>query len=356
MCQRSKVRLGIASLAGSLLAIPVAATGSPYTHAEYSVRVSAVTTFGEPMGVVASASDEQDSFLAQPATSQVGGQADYGTISGFGYANGHAMAKAESGVLRAFASAESQAEARPDSNVGSGAVSTALAEFADELTFTPAHSVYQDLLIINGELILTGDLYGSGYLLVAVGGTGLAQSTAAEWIGEMGQQKSPGGVYSPWTPGDPVAIPFSFTVYANQAERDRLLAARASGQRAELRPLPRDGRPLRHHPDRRKRRHVRLLQYADLAPHVCDGLVRDGGRRRDHLELGLRLSAPGAGKRCVAARRSGDARSDAEGEAPPALNARDARRRTRLAPPPLRRGCRCRFAASRSPLSPPCWA
>ena len=60
-------------------------------------------------------------------------------------------------------------------------------------------------------------MYGEGYLLVAVGGTGLAQSTAAEWIGEMGLQKSPGGVYSPWTPGDPVTIPFSFTVYAGQA-------------------------------------------------------------------------------------------------------------------------------------------
>jgi hypothetical protein len=227
-----------------LLAIPVAATASPFTHAEYTVAVSAVATFNQPSGPVASASDQQESLLAQPATSQVSGQALYGSVD-FGYGNGHASAIAKAGELRAFASAESQAVARPDSNVGSGVVSTALAEFADELTFTPAHSVYQDLLIINGELILTGDMNrvgpGSSYLLVAAGGTGLAQSTAAEWIGEMGLQKSPGGVYSPWTPGDPVAIPFSFTVYADQpSEIDYWLRVHADSSQS-FDPCPASG-------------------------------------------------------------------------------------------------------------------
>ena len=51
-----------------------------------------------------------------------------------------------------YAEAQALANPLPRSNVNNGVVSTALAVFAD-------------------ELMLTGDLYGSGYLLVAVGGT-----------------------------------------------------------------------------------------------------------------------------------------------------------------------------------------
>ena len=139
-----KIRSGLVLFAAALVALPVAVAASPFTHAEYSVTVWAVATLNEPSSVVASSSDEQQSLLPQPATSQVGGQADYGSIAGLGFGIGHGSATAEPGVLRAFASAETQAEARPDSNVGSGVVSTALAEFADELTFTPAHPVIDD--------------------------------------------------------------------------------------------------------------------------------------------------------------------------------------------------------------------
>ena len=211
------IRIGLALVALAAFSNPANAT--VHTRAEYNVSLSAVQSPNSPQSTVPGASDSQTVYDPQPPPITVTGGAEHLNV-GYGYASGYATAIAEPGILRVEGFTEAQAVARPDTNVGAGVVTTGLAEFADEITFVPAHSVYDDLLIVNGELILTGTMTsagsGGGYVMAAVGGTGLAQSTQAEWIGELTRQKSAAGVYSDWAPGPPVSIPFSFTVYANQ--------------------------------------------------------------------------------------------------------------------------------------------
>ena len=201
-----------------LSALPAAA--AVHTRVQRTATASSVTTPNQPATIVDTSNDDQQSVQPQPVKLTTNGSA-IGGLAEWGYGNAFATATAEPGILRAWASTEAQAVARPDSNVAGGSVATALAEFAEELTFTPAHPVYSDLLIINGVLLLTGDmssagLGGSGYVRVNVGGTGLATNLYSEWVGELTRQKSPSGVYSDWTPGAPVEIPFRFTVYADQ--------------------------------------------------------------------------------------------------------------------------------------------
>lgn len=215
-----RARSGILALGAALAAIALPSEGAVRTRAEYTVSLSAVTSPNTSQVIVPGASDSQTVYDAQPPPIELHGFAEHFNV-GYGFATGNATLRAEPGILRVEGSTEAQAVARPDTNVGAGAVATAYTDFIDALTFLPAHSVYDDLLIINGELILTGDMStagsSGGYVMAAVGGTGLSPtSTQAEWIGELSRQKSAAGVYSDWTPGDPVSIPFSFTVYANQ--------------------------------------------------------------------------------------------------------------------------------------------
>lgn len=215
-----RARSGIVlALAAALAAIPLPSQAAVRTRAEYNVSLSAVTSPNSSQVAVPGASDSQTVYDPQPPPIALHGFAEHLNV-GYGFATGNATLRAEPGILRVEGSTEAQAVARPDTNVGAGAVVTAYTDFIDALTFVPAHSVYDGLLIINGEMILTGDMstagVSGGYVMAAVGGTGLAQSTQAEWVGEMTRQKSAAGVYSDWTPGDPVSIPFSFTVYANQ--------------------------------------------------------------------------------------------------------------------------------------------
>lgn len=218
-----RVRCGFCSgltFAVTLAALPLPAQAAPRTRVEYQVSLSAVTSPNSAEVMVPGADDVRTVYDPQPPPIALYGFAEHMNV-GYGFATGTAMVRAEPGILRVEGSTEAQAVARPDTNVGAGAVVTAYADFIDALTFIPVHSVYDDLLIINGELILTGDMRsagsGGGYVMAAVGGTGLSPtSTQAEWIGEMTRQKSAAGVYSDWTPGDPVSIPFSFAVYADQ--------------------------------------------------------------------------------------------------------------------------------------------
>jgi hypothetical protein len=216
-----RARSGILlALAAALAAIPLPSEAAVRTRAEYNVSLSAVTSPNSSQVTVPGASDSQTVYDPQPPPIALHGFAEHFNV-GYGFATGNATLRAAPGILGVEGSTEAQAVARPDTNVGAGAVVTAYTDFIDALTFIPAHSVYDDLLIINGELILTGDMstagVNGGYVMAAVGGTGLSPtSTQAEWIGELTRQKSAAGVYSDWTPGDPVSIPFSFTVYANQ--------------------------------------------------------------------------------------------------------------------------------------------
>ena len=219
MRARSGIRVGFA-FAASFAALPVPVHAAVRTRAEYDVSLSAVTSPNSPQVSVPGSSDSQTVYDPQPPPIALFGFAEHLNV-GYGFATGTALVHAEPGILRVEGFTEAQAVARPDTNVGAGAVVTAYADFIDALTFIPAHPVYDDLLIINGELILTGDMStagsGGGFVQVAVGGTGLSPTSAqAEWIGELTRQKSATGVYSDWTPGDPLSIPFSFTVAASQ--------------------------------------------------------------------------------------------------------------------------------------------
>jgi len=51
-----------------LLISPVAATATPFTNADYSVRVSAVTTPNQPQTIVGRSQDQQRSFAPQLTT------------------------------------------------------------------------------------------------------------------------------------------------------------------------------------------------------------------------------------------------------------------------------------------------
>lgn len=207
------------SMGAVLAAAP--ATAAVHTEVNRTAIVTSVTTPNSPPTIVDTSNDSQQSIQPQPATVTTNGTAIGGT-GAWGYGNAYSSATAEPGILRAVVQSEAQAVARPDSNVAGGAVATALAEFGDELVFTTAQSVHENILVINGVLRLTGTLYsaglgGSGFVTVAVGGTGLSQtSSAAEWVGELTRQKSAAGVYSDWAPGPPTEIPFSFTAYAGQ--------------------------------------------------------------------------------------------------------------------------------------------
>jgi hypothetical protein len=115
---------------------------------------------------------------------------------------------------------EAQAVAQPDTNVGAGAVVDSIASYIDLNTFTSVTPTYQNLLIVSGNLLLSGDMNVlNGYAQVNVGGTGLnPQSSAAEWIGDSnGRVKSAMNVYSSWVPGSDVSIPFTFATYSGQA-------------------------------------------------------------------------------------------------------------------------------------------
>jgi hypothetical protein len=174
---------------------------------------------------------------------QVSGGVDNGpNYQGLGGASGFAFASAEAGVLRAYSRADAQAVAQPATNVGATAASDALAEFRDSVVFTANQSVYQNLLVVSGTLLLDGYMFGvgPGTAEVHVGGTGLnSQNTAAEWIGDIiGRQKSAAGVYSSWVPGDPVAIPFSFVAYSGQATELNYWLQTRTGTSAAFSPCP----------------------------------------------------------------------------------------------------------------------
>jgi hypothetical protein len=201
-----------------LLTSPIAAMATPENYAESSVRVYAVTTPNQPQAIVANENQKFRWIAPNLMTATAHSQANSGVTNTLGFAAGSALAVGAPGVLRASAFAESQAVAQPNTPVGASVVSQALAEFTDSIILTTSPPVYQNLLIVTGNLVLTGNIYGSGSANVRAGGTGLnPQQARGEWFGEPGRQKSALGVYSPWTPGDPVIIPVSFTAYSGQA-------------------------------------------------------------------------------------------------------------------------------------------
>jgi hypothetical protein len=211
---------------GQLLMTPVAHSAQLQNYASYQVLLSHVESANSAATVYQAAADTQASYTDSPSLPvpvHVIGGADTGVnMDGLGYANGLGFASAEAGILKAYSIAEAQATAQPASNVGAGATVTSLAEYTDLATFTSSTSTYQNLLIITGELLLSGDMYklGGGFGEVKVGGTGLNPlSTSAEWVGDSnGRIKTAAGVYSyGWAPGSDVSIPFSFTAYSGQA-------------------------------------------------------------------------------------------------------------------------------------------
>lgn len=212
------IPLGRGLAAALLLTSPGLATATPQNFAETTVRVFAVTTPNQPQGIVANVHRVERWIAPNLATATAHSQGDSGVTNTLGFAAGSALAVGAPGVLRASAFAESQAVAQPNTSVGAGVVSEALAEFTDSIILTTNPPVYQNLLIASGHLVLTGNIYGSGVANVRVGGTGLnPQQSRGEWFGEPNRQKSALGVYSPWTPGNPVIIPVSFTAYAGTA-------------------------------------------------------------------------------------------------------------------------------------------
>lgn len=211
---------------GGLAAIPALASAVPHNYASYGVALKAVTAPNQGAVTIPGASDLQSSYqyygsTTLPSPVQVAGGANTGTNSnGFGYASGFGFSRAEAGVLKVAAGTEAQAVAQPGTNVGASASAISTAEFEDLATFTTNQSVYQNMLIISGTLKLTGNITGSGYAEIHVGGTGLnPRNSAAEWIGDSnGTVKDATGHYTyGWVPGTEVDIPFSFTVYAGQA-------------------------------------------------------------------------------------------------------------------------------------------
>jgi hypothetical protein len=195
---------------------PVAATATPENYAQSSVRVYAVTALNQPQALVASPSQQERWIAPSLTTASTSVQADSGLTNTLGFAAGSAFAVGAPGILRASAFTESQAVSQPNTSVGAGAVAEALAAFTDSIILTTSPPVYQNLLIASGFLVLTGNLTSGGD--VRVGGTGLnPQQANGEWSARPGQQKSALGVYSAWTAGDPVMIPFSFTAYAGQS-------------------------------------------------------------------------------------------------------------------------------------------
>jgi hypothetical protein len=223
----------------SLLAMSTEAGAALENYATYQVLLSGVQAPNTPATVYLGASDTQRSapyaweIPNTPVPVQVAGSANTGTNqNGYGYAVGHGFASAEAGVLRASALAEAQAVTSPTTNVGAGAVVTALARYTDMAVFNPlaGQNPWQNLLIVSGNLLLTGNMYGS-YAEVKVGGTGLnPQSSSAYWTGDSsGIQKSALGVYSTWVPGSSISIPFSVAVYGGQqTELSYWLSAYAS--------------------------------------------------------------------------------------------------------------------------------
>ncbi len=189
-------------LSPGLLTMSPEAGAALLNSAQYQVLLSRVQSPNTPSAYVpgASATQQSISYAPYPNTPvpvQVSGSANTGTnADGYGYASGHGFARAEAGVLAASAFAEGQAVANATTNVGASATVSAVARFTDLATFTPVGQPYQNLLVVSGSLLLTGDMYGysynSGYYdRVKVGGTGLNPLSAyAEWTGEStGQQK-----------------------------------------------------------------------------------------------------------------------------------------------------------------------
>lgn len=219
----TQTQLAVAILSAGLLAMSPEAGAQLQNRATYSVTLSGVQSPNTSAAYFPGASGDQASYsyspyLTPPVPVGVAGSANTGTnANGLGYAVGHGFARAEAGVLKASALAEAQAVPNPTTNVGASAVVSAQAKFTDLATFTSTGH-YQNLLIVSGNLLLTGDMYGGGYAQVKVGGTGLnPQSAYAEWRGWGNQQQSATGVYSSWVPGSDVSIPFSFTTYSGQA-------------------------------------------------------------------------------------------------------------------------------------------
>ena len=219
------------ALSPCLLAMSPEAGAAIWNEASYWVQLYGVQAPNTGQVSIPGASETQQSSSVPV---QVAGSAGTGpNYNGYGAADGYGFARAEAGVLGASAFANAYATAQPGTNVGARAGVSALATFTDSATFTPVVPTYQNLLIVSGSLLLTGDIYGDAQ--VRVGGKGLnPQSVSAEWTGDtwpnqsIGRQKSAGGVYSPWTPGSPTSIPFSFTVYGGQpTDLNYWLAVRA---------------------------------------------------------------------------------------------------------------------------------
>ncbi len=148
-----------------------------------------------------------------PVPVQTYSAADTGpNYDGYGYAIGDAFARAEAGVLKVSAHAEAQVVAQPLTNVGASVKAKSLAQWNDNVVFS-AIGGFSNQLIVSGSLLLDGTMSASsGYANLTVGGTGLS-TFGGEWVGESnGTLKSANGVYSTWTPGSLVTIPFTFSV------------------------------------------------------------------------------------------------------------------------------------------------
>lgn len=211
---------------GGLAAMPALAMAVPHNYASYGVGLKAVTAPNQGAVTVPGTSDLQASYqymgtTTVPTAVQVAGGANTGTNhNGYGYASGFGFARAEAGVLKVAAGTEAQAVAQPGTNVGASATAISTAEFEDLATFTTNQAVYQNMLIISGTLKLSGNMTGTGYAEIHVGGTGLnPRNAASEWIGDStGTVKDATGHYTyGWVPGTEVSIPFSFTVNVGQA-------------------------------------------------------------------------------------------------------------------------------------------
>jgi hypothetical protein len=210
----------------SLVAIPSIANAVPHNYASYGVGLKAVISPNTGAVTVPGASQLETSYqyngtTTVPLAVQVAGGANTGTNhNGYGYASGFGFARAEAGVLKVAAGTEAQVVAQPGTNVGASATAISTAEFEDLATFNSSSSVYQNILIISGTLKLSGNITGTGYAEIHVGGTGLNPfNSASEWIGDSnGMIKDAKGHYTyGWVPSTEVSIPFSFTVNAGQA-------------------------------------------------------------------------------------------------------------------------------------------
>lgn len=209
------------------------ASSYPSNSASYSVSLAVVTTPGQYASTVRvpgasdSVSFEQYPVSAPvPAPAQVSGYAESGpNHDGYGWASGGASARAEPGVLKAMAQANTDVVAHPSTRVGASSSVNAFAEFVDDLSFnagTPG-----TVIRISGTLNLTGamSILGNGSGSLEIGGLGLGSTTGSNtqtswtWYSGGSRRDHTGVMYqSDWSPLSPLSASIPVTFYAVSGE------------------------------------------------------------------------------------------------------------------------------------------